>query len=128
MEVYGQDSAQLDLSQGTPRFYIMRLPARGLQFGNITHHKRVSQCLGGLSDKPWYMAVARSGLEEPQEEDIEAFEVPPGTFIKLEAGTWHAGPLFDEPQTQDFYNLELSDTNQNDHYNTWYEAPIQVRL
>jgi hypothetical protein len=29
-------------------------------------------------------------------------------------GTWHAGPLFDD-EFQDFYNLELKDTNVTDH-------------
>ncbi|MEY2833387.1 MAG: hypothetical protein RLZZ574_2646, partial [Cyanobacteriota bacterium] len=36
-------------------------------------------------------------------------------FIKLEVGTWHAGPYFDHPAV-DFYNLELSDTNIVDHF------------
>ena len=36
-------------------------------------------------------------------------------FIKLETGTWHAGPYFDDDFI-DFYNLELSDTNVIDHF------------
>ena len=36
-------------------------------------------------------------------------------FIKLEVGTWHAGPYF-EQDFVDFYNLELSDTNVVDHF------------
>lgn len=35
--------------------------------------------------------------------------------MKLHAGTWHAGPLFDNADHMDFYNLELSDTNVVDH-------------
>lgn len=31
-------------------------------------------------------------------------------ILKLNAGTWHAGPLFTEP-FMDFFNLELADTN-----------------
>lgn len=30
-------------------------------------------------------------------------------------GTWHAGPLFSGHPHMDFYNLELSDTNVEDH-------------
>lgn len=43
----GED-AQLLLDQGTPRFYIMRLPRKGLSFDRITYHAKVSQCLGAL--------------------------------------------------------------------------------
>ena len=44
------------------------------------------------------------------------FRVPPGHFLKMHAGCWHAGPLF-EPHVEfmDFYNLELADTNVVDH-------------
>ena len=58
------------------RFYIMRLPGRGLAFDRITYHSNVTQCLGGLGDKPWYMAVARptgSVDEWPQLSDLQAF-------------------------------------------------------
>lgn len=41
----GED-AQLKLSEGTPRFYIMHLPRKGLVFDRITYHAKVSQCLG----------------------------------------------------------------------------------
>ena len=33
----------------------------------------------------------------------------------MHAGTWHAGPLFDNANEMDFYNLELADTNVVDH-------------
>ncbi|WP_448564609.1 hypothetical protein [Trichothermofontia sp.] len=35
--------------------------------------------------------------------------------MKLAIGTWHAGPYFDHDWV-DFYNLELSDTNEVDHF------------
>ena len=73
------------------------------------------KCLGGLGDSSWYLAVAEAGVD-PSEENMEAFEVPPGVFIKLHTGTWHAGPLFMASQ-MDFYNLELADTNVIDHNN-----------
>jgi hypothetical protein len=59
------------------------------------------------------MAVsAPSGSVEafPKEKDLAVFRVPPGAFIKMNEGTWHAGPLFSNAH-MDFYNLELSDTN-----------------
>ena len=51
----------------------------------------------------------------PQEQDLTAFRIPSNCFVKLHAGTWHAGPLFPEPDKVNFYNLELSDTNVIDH-------------
>ena len=47
----GED-AQLLLDQGTPRFYIMHLPRKGLSFDRITYHAKVSQCLGTLASRP----------------------------------------------------------------------------
>jgi hypothetical protein len=41
--------------------------------------------------------------------------IPPGKFIKLHEGTWHAGPLFEGEDSMAFYNLELADTNVVDH-------------
>ncbi|GLC39108.1 hypothetical protein PLESTB_000006600 [Pleodorina starrii] len=118
-KLFDQEDAQLVLNQGTPRFYIMRLPARGLRFHRITYHGKVTQCLGGLTPPhSWYMALAApSGSLErfPRPEDIRVFRIPFGSFIKMEVGTWHAGPLFAEPEAMDFYNLELSDTNVTDH-------------
>ena len=42
--LFGPDDAQLVLSNGTPRLYIMRR-SRGLAFDRITRHVRVTQCL-----------------------------------------------------------------------------------
>lgn len=58
------------------------------------------------------MAVARPGIDKLTPEDIKVFKVPFGAFIKMHAGTWHAGPHFDSHPHMDFYNLELADTNQ----------------
>ncbi|KXZ43895.1 hypothetical protein GPECTOR_78g83 [Gonium pectorale] len=118
-KVFDQEDAQLVLNQGTPRFYIMRLPVRGLRFHRITYHGKVTQCLGGLTPPhPWYVALARPTLSldaYPQPEDIRVFRIPFGSFLKMEVGTWHAGPLFSEPEAMEFYNLELCDTNVTDH-------------
>ncbi len=108
--------AQLDLSQGTPRFYIMRLSHRGRRFHKITRHLKCTQCLGSLGGKSWFLAVCPPSEEsEPNLDKMSTFEIPGDRFIKLEKGTWHAGPYFDEP-VMDFYNLELSDTNVTDHF------------
>ena len=113
---YGEEDAQLELSQGIPRFYIMRLHQRGLRFHTITRHQRCTQCLGSLAGQTWYIAVAPPSGEmaQPDLEQLRAFRIPGNCFIKLEVGTWHAGPYF-EADTVDFYNLELSDTNIVDH-------------
>lgn len=113
---YGPDDAQLDLTQGTPRFYIMRLESRGRHFSHITRHQACTQCLGALHGQAWLMAVAPPGPDDhPDPMYITAFRIPGDCFIKLAVGTWHAGPYFDQP-TVDFYNLELSDTNVVDHH------------
>ena len=46
---------------------------------------------------------------------ISTFVVDPDALIGMLQATWHAGPLFTGPPHMDFYNLELSDTNQVDH-------------
>ncbi len=114
-QAFGVQDAQLSLEQGIPRFYIMRLQHRGRRFSRITRHLQCTQCLGSLEGKPWLLAVAPPGdAARPHPSDIQAFEIPGNCFVKLALGTWHAGPYFDA-ESVDFYNLELSDTNENDH-------------
>lgn len=112
-KAYDGNDAQLDLSQGTPRFYMMRLHQKGRRFSQITRHDRCTQCLGSIEGKAWLIAVAPAG-SKPLQRDIVAFHIPGNCFIKLDRGTWHAGPYFDE-EFVDFYNLELSNTNLTDH-------------
>jgi ureidoglycolate hydrolase len=119
-DLFGAQDAQLELSQGTPRFYIMRLHQRGYQFHRITRHLRCTQCLGAMEGKNWLMAVSPpQDLErsdaKPSLEAIQAFLIPGNCFVKLHVGTWHAGPYFDD-ESVDFFNLELSDTNITDHH------------
>lgn len=112
---YDAEDAQLQLEKGTPRFYIMRLHQRGRKFHKITRHHQCTQCLGSLEGKDWLMAVAPpNAMAYPALKDIQAFHIPGDCFIKLEAGTWHAGPYFDA-NFVDFYNLELNNTNHVDH-------------
>lgn len=116
---FGPGDAQLELSQGRPRFYIMRIPSRGRVVRQITRHRRVTQVLASVGGLPWLIAVAppldlARPDAEPALEDIRAFRVPGDMAIVLHLGTWHAGPLFDPPEAS-FFNLELADTNLTDH-------------
>ncbi|NES83631.1 MAG: Ureidoglycolate hydrolase [Moorea sp. SIO2B7] len=113
---YDETDAQLNLQNGNPRFYIMRLQKKGRKFHSITRHSLCTQCLGSLEGKDWFMAVAPPcETKQPEIEEIKAFHILGNCFIKLEMGTWHAGPYF-EHDFVDFYNLELSDTNEVDHF------------
>lgn len=108
----------------------MRLRDRGKAFDRITFHRNVTQCLGGLSCEPWYIGVSKATLDvdkypDPDKGDIVVFKIPHGVFIKMNAGTWHAGPLFQAP-VADFYNLELSDTNIVDHNTHVYDFSMEV--
>ncbi|XP_048231599.1 uncharacterized protein LOC8263362 isoform X2 [Ricinus communis] len=135
---FGPQDAQLDLTQGIPRFYIMHLQDRPLYFSNITHHASVTQCLGSITGGVWYLGLAKPSVldsKEKKEEDcdndilqspcghfyvspavdeVRIFRISGPKFVKLEKGTWHAGPLF-KGDSMDFYNLELNNTNVVDH-------------
>jgi ureidoglycolate hydrolase len=112
---FGPDDAQLDLSCGQPRLYIMRSPFHGMEFTRITRHQQVTQCLGARDDRDWFIAVAPpdDARAEPDPDTLRAFHIPGDTAIKLHRGTWHAGPFFTWKWI-DFYNLEMVDTNQVD--------------
>ncbi|WCJ19398.1 ureidoglycolate hydrolase [Euphorbia peplus] len=137
-EIFGPQDAQLNLSQGIPRFYIMHLENRPLEFSTITHHARVTQCLGSIGGHDWYLGVAKPSIVNsegkkggddddddvvqshcghfyvaPALEEVRVFKFSGAKFVKLDRGTWHAGPLF-EADSMDFYNLELSNTNEVD--------------
>jgi ureidoglycolate hydrolase len=114
---FDYEDAQLVLDKGTPRFYIMHLQKRGTKFHTITRHIQCTQCLGALAGKDWLIAVCPSNndINEPELAKMKAFKIPGNCFIKLNVGTWHAGPYFNH-DVVDFYNLELSDTNITDHF------------
>lgn len=82
-----------------------------------------------MGSKDWFLAVAKptfSVEQYPTLDDLVVFRIPPGVSIKLDAGTWHAGPLFDESEFMDFYNLELSDTNVVDHNTHVYDTRYAI--
>ena len=118
-EARGPEDDALDLGSGRPRFYIMRIKRRGRCFDEIARHCRVTQCLASVGGQPWLLGVAPPGsLDEtakPDPADIVAFEIPGDVFVLLHHGTWHAGPYF-EDEPRDFFNLELTDTNQTDFH------------
>ncbi|MEN3363459.1 MAG: hypothetical protein V7606_733 [Burkholderiales bacterium] len=116
---FSDNDAQLDLHQGKPRFYIMTLPPKELAFKLITRHLKVTQCLASVGGKPWLIAVAPPNdpddpKAEPEPKHIAAFRIPGDVAIKLHRSTWHIGPY--TTTSVSFFNLELYDTNQVDHY------------
>lgn len=115
-KMYDETDAVLSLENGIPRFYIMRLHHRGRVFSKITRHSLSTQCLGSLNGHDWLMAMCPPSTKpEPDVSQMTAFRIPGDCFIKMDVGTWHAGPYFDR-KVIDFYNLELSDTNVVDHF------------
>lgn len=113
----------------------MHLKDRQLKFSTITHHAKVTQCLGCIGGHVWYLGVSKPSIVEPKDltgitdrgivkqseagghfyipppvEDVRVFKITGPKFLKLNRGTWHAGPLF-KAADLDFYNLELSNTN-----------------
>lgn len=109
----------------------MHLEDQPLRFSTITHHYNVTQCLGAIGGDVWYLGVAKPSVVDPNAEDkvenvvqsrrghffvppavdgVQVFKITGPKFLKLNRGTWHAGPLF-KSHAMDFYNLELSNTN-----------------
>ena len=98
------------------RYYLMRLRRRPAVVASMTRHLQATQCLGSADAQPWWLAVAEPSLRPDQLDhtSVQLVRVLPGEGLSLHLGTWHAGPFFEAPEAL-FYNLELSDTNQNDH-------------
>lgn len=131
-KVFGPDEAQLVLDRGTPRYYILNLKRRELAFTKITRHMRVTQCLAAVGGAEWLMAVAPP--DDPDNPDakpdptrIKGFRIPGDRAIALHRSTWHAGPFF-QPEKLGFFNLELADTNQVDHYNCSLDEAFGLKL
>ena len=120
--------AQLALGAGTPRFYIMRLPFRPLGVVGITRHAKVTQVLASADGQPWFICLAPPAPgDAPDPAAIACFRIPPGVALSLHRGTWHAGPYF-EGESADFFNLELADTNSDDHHTVRLDQAFGLRL
>jgi ureidoglycolate lyase len=130
---FGAVDAQLELSRGIPRFYILSLVGpRQPRFKYITRHMAVTQCLASVGGKPWLIAVAAPNdpdnpKAKPDPKAIKAFHVPGTLGIKLHRSTWHAGPFFAGPAA-DFFNLELSNTNHVDHYPVYLDKEFGMEF
>lgn len=115
----GEEENHVDLvvTNGEPMLRIMHQFKRGLMFTKIARHQRVSQCLGSLQGKEWFIAVvAGTGSGEgaqPRLDQLVAFRIPGDRIIKLHVGTWHAGPYFVHDECM-FLSLENIDTNTCD--------------
>jgi len=113
----GADEARLSLTAGVPRLWVMQLDGPRLKFSNLARHRRVSQCLGSLHGKDWFIAVAPpsdpADGARPDLARLIAFRVPGNCVVKLNVGTWHGGPLFSHHECL-FFNLENLDTNKRD--------------
>ena len=125
----GAEEPSLTLTNGTPRLWIMRLKKNGLVFSKLARHRRVSQCLGSLQGKEWFIAVAPPGdladRVRPELARMAAFRIPDDCVIKLHVATWHAGPHFTHDECL-FFNLENLDTNKRDFED--YELPAAFRI
>ena len=123
--------ANLVLTNGEPRLWIMHLPHVGLGFSRIARHRRVTQCLGSLGGKEWLIGVAPPGdLSDdarPRLEDIVAFRIPGDRVIKLHVATWHAGPHFAQSECT-FLNLENMDTNERDFHSVGLGVNCEYQL
>jgi ureidoglycolate hydrolase len=125
----GADEARLTLTNGIPRLWIMQLKKNGLSFSKMARHRRVSQCLGSLQGKEWFIAVAPpndpADGTRPDISEIAAFRIPGDCVVKLHVGTWHAGPLFLHDECL-FFNLENLDTNKRDFQDC--DLPCEFRI
>ena len=75
-KTYDHTDAQLQLNNGIPRFYIMRLDYKGRKFTKITRHNLCTQCLGALEGKDWYIAVAPPSSQNQPDINNGCFSYP----------------------------------------------------
>jgi ureidoglycolate hydrolase len=116
---------------GTPRLWIMDLKKRGLVFADMARHRRVTQCLGSMLGKEWFIGVAPpndlADGTRPELDRIAAFRIPGDCVIKLHVGTWHAGPHFVHEECL-FFNLENIDTNERDFDTSELPNEYQIQV
>jgi ureidoglycolate hydrolase len=126
----GVEDPKLTLN-GTPRLWIMDLRKRGLVFAAMARHRRVTQCLGSMLGKEWFIGVAPpndlADGTRPELDRIAAFRIPGDCVIKLHVGTWHAGPHFVHDECL-FFNLENIDTNERDFDTSELPNEYQIQV
>lgn len=125
-----REETYVKLTMGAePMLRIMHLPMRGLIFTKLARHRKVSQCLGALQGKDWFIAVAAptdfADEAHPQLADVAAFRIPGDRIVKLHVGTWHAGPHFTHDECL-FLNLEQADTNIHDFQDVPLPRPCRI--
>jgi len=120
----------LSFEAETPlRYYLMRVRHRPPVVGAMTRHQRATQCLASADAQPWWIVVAPPErlAADLTPQDLLLIRMEPGQGLKLHRGTWHAGPFFEQPSAL-FFNLELADTNINDHglQSLSVQVPLQL--
>lgn len=125
----GASDACLQFHGDNLRYYLMRLRRRPAVVASMTRHLQATQCLGSADAQQWWLAVAEPHLTPDQldRSNVQLVRVLPGEGLTLHLGTWHAGPFFEAPSAL-FFNLELSDTNQNDHNCHPLVKPLKLQL
>ena len=117
MTPFGEYDADLSFEASVPlRYYLMKVNRRPPVVAAMTRHRQVTQCLASAEAKPWWIVVAppeRSAVELVPE-NLLLVRMEPFEGLKMHRGCWHAGPFFKQSSAL-FFNLELADTNINDH-------------
>lgn len=130
---WGPADADLVFDGAPIRFYLMRLRRRSSTLIKLTRHRRCSQCLASAEARPWWLAVAAPSVAAAADAPLIAaaavrlFRIEPPLAVKLHPGTWHGGPLIEEAEAT-FFNLELADTNLNDHEDRLLVQPLLLEL
>ena len=73
----------LVLTNGEPVLRIMHQRLRGLSFGKMARHMRVSQCLGAIGGKDWYLGVAAPGNTVTLDK-VAAFHIPGDRIVGVQ--------------------------------------------
>ena len=117
MTPYGEQDAALSFETSVPlRYYLMRVNRRPPVVAAMTRHRHATQCLASAEAKPWWIVVAppERSAAALAPDDLLLIRIKKFEGLKLNRGCWHAGPFFKEKSAL-FFNLELVDTNINDH-------------
>lgn len=124
---FGPDDAQLRLTAGIPRLYIMRLENRPLRFGSITHHASVTQCLGSVGGLPWYIGVAKPSIVDSAEEPVDVGSTCPNNrkCNSVNAARSHVGHYYVPPSPDQVQVFRVEGPQfLKFHVGTWHAGPL----